>query len=150
MNQTDTTIMSANEEMWAIVELMGHGQTAGIISRPTEWGGLLRIEVPAEHGGFTTEFYGEKSIYRIKFVSEEIARAYAPSEREISIYDAPIITREKHEAIVRDLRLEIRRLDNIQAELRHRLTNIPDRLPIPPSDEGDDMGPARAGKEIDF
>lgn len=147
MNQPDTTIMPAHEEMWAIVELMGHAQTAGRISRSPEWSGLLRVDVPDEHEGFSTEFYGERSIYRIKFVSEEIARAYAPSEREISAYDAPIITREQHHAVVRDLRLEISRLDNQVDELRRRLTSIPDRLDLPapsPDEDEDDE------QEIDF
>ena len=88
-------------EMWATVELMGHGQTAGRISMPTEWGGLLRVDVPNSDGSYTTEFYGLRAVYRIKFTSEQIARAYAPQERDIVAYDAPIVTREQHEATVR-------------------------------------------------
>jgi len=72
-------------EMWATVELMGHGQTAGRISMPTEWGGLLRVDVPIADGSYTTEFYGLRAVYRIKFTSEQIARAYAPQEREATV-----------------------------------------------------------------
>lgn len=69
-------------DMWAIVELMGHGLTAGII-RKSDLGGLLRVDVPI-NDGFRTEYYGEQAIYSIKVVSEEIARAYAVEEREIN------------------------------------------------------------------
>ena len=34
-----TLIENTQEEMWATVELMGHGQTAGRVTKPSEWGG---------------------------------------------------------------------------------------------------------------
>ena len=49
--------MSEKNEMWAVVELMGHGITAGII-RTSDLGGLLRVDVPIEDS-FRTEYYGE-------------------------------------------------------------------------------------------
>ena len=36
-------------EMWAVVETMGHGRTAGLI-RTSDLGGLLRVDVPVEDG----------------------------------------------------------------------------------------------------
>lgn len=89
-------------EQWAIVDLMGHAQTAG---RITNEGGLLRVDVPQEES-YRTEFYGMQAIYSIKIVSEEIARAYAKRVPiDITyVYNAPIITREQHEQIVAELR----------------------------------------------
>ena len=46
-------------EMWAIVELMGHGVTAGII-RTSDLGGLLRVDVPIDGEGYRTEYYGRE------------------------------------------------------------------------------------------
>lgn len=112
------------EEMWAIVELMGHGQTAGRVEKPTEWGGLMRVDVPGEDGSFRTEFYGMPAIYSVKFVSEEIARAYAPRKRDITAYDSPIITREQHDSVVRRLEAEQRELNMQVRELERRLTQI--------------------------
>src|SRR3990167_7851273 len=40
-----------NIEQWATVELMGHAQTSGRISRPSDCGGLLRVDVPLGKNG---------------------------------------------------------------------------------------------------
>lgn len=91
-DQDQAVIQTEQQEMWAIVvELMGHAQTAGRITKPSEWGGLMRVDVPGENGDYTTEFYKMSAIYRVKFTSEEIARAYAPKERAITGYDAPTV-----------------------------------------------------------
>lgn len=128
---TENKIMQAQEEMWAIVELMGHGQTAGRIEKPTEWGGLMRVDVPAEDdSSYRTEFYSMSAIYSVKFVSEEIARAYAPKKRDITAYDTPIVTREQHEATVRELRSERNDLQRQIHELERRLTQVA-ALPAP-------------------
>lgn len=121
---TENQIIPTQEEMWAVVELMGHGQTAGRIEKPTEWGGLMRVDVPDEDGSFRTELYGIGSIYSVKFVSEEIARAYAPKKREITTYDAPIVTREQYNTAVRKLNHERDNLLMQIHELRNRLTKI--------------------------
>ncbi len=85
-----------NVEMWVIVELMGHGRTAGII-RTSDLDGLLRVDVPAEDG-YCTEYYGEAAIYSIKVVSEEIARAYVSPERNIIAYhNKSIVSRYQYE-----------------------------------------------------
>lgn len=113
--------MSDTVEMWAVVELMGHGRTAGII-RTSDLGSLLRVDVPIDDG-FRTEYYGEAAIFSVKIVSEEIARAYARPEREISMYDEPIVPRHQYEEALRQSRHEI---DN----LRHRNRVLEDRLTV--------------------
>ncbi len=120
------------QEMWGLVSLMGHGKTAGRISKPTDWGGLLRVDVP-EGDGFATEMYGAAAIFSIKFVSEEIARAYAQRPTEIAVYDSPIITREQHEEVVRLLTEQKTALRRTVNELQYRLTAV---AALPPPDEG--------------
>src|SRR3990167_3701051 len=87
--------MSENNNTWAVVELMGHITIAGSITKPGEYGGLWQVDIP-EGETFRTEFFGSQSVYRIRIVSEEIARGYARPGHEIIEYDAPIITREEH------------------------------------------------------
>lgn len=93
------------QEMWAVVELMGHGRTAGRI-RLSDLGGLLRVDVPTEDN-YRTEFYGAAAIYSVKIVSEEVARAYASPARAMLSYDEPIVPREQYEAA-----LSMARADN--------------------------------------
>jgi hypothetical protein len=106
-------------EMWAVVELMGHGRTAGII-RTSDLGGLLRVDVPIEDG-YRTEYYGEAAIYSIKVVSEEIARAYALPERDIVAYDEPIVPRAQFEEALRQAR-------RMNASLAYHLETLQRRL----------------------
>lgn len=120
----DNQVIQVDEqEMWAVVELMGHAQTAGRISKPGDWGNLLRVDVPTEDG-YNTEFYGISAVYRIKFVSEEIARAYAPKERDVVAYDTPIVTREQHEAAMRRIEADNSQLRREIRELQSRLTAV--------------------------
>lgn len=93
------------QEMWAVVELMGHGRTAGRI-RLSDLGGLLRVDVPTEDN-YRTEFYGAAAVYSVKIVSEEVARAYASPARAMLSYDEPIVPREQYEAA-----LSMARADN--------------------------------------
>ena len=66
---------------WAIVEIMGHHQSAGRIQEVTRFGAqLLRVDRPEKDGGFHTEFYGGQAIYRIRPCTEEIARRYATEQ----------------------------------------------------------------------
>lgn len=83
-------------DTWAIAELMGHLTLAGRITKPGDNGGLWQIDIP-DKDSFHTEFFGSQSVYRIRIVSEEIARAYV-SHHEMIEYAAPIVTREEHEA----------------------------------------------------
>lgn len=97
-------------DTWAIVELMGHVALAGRLTKPGEYGALWQIDIP-EGDLFRTEFFGSQSVYRIRIVSEAIARGYARPGREMIEYNAPIISREEHEAILSDYKeaLEIAR-----------------------------------------
>lgn len=108
-------------EQWAMVDLMGHAQTSGRIVME---GGLLRVDVP-EGDGFRTEYYGLQAIYSIKIVSQEIARAYAhESRRGAYAYDAPIVTREEHRAMIDRLEEKNIRLQEQIQELSRRLTTV--------------------------
>jgi len=103
--------MNNQNDTWGVVELMGHVTVAGKITKPGEYGGLWQIDIP-ESETFRTEFFGSQSVYRVRIVSEEIARAYARSGNDIIAYDAPIITREEHEAAMsqaREIINELRR-----------------------------------------
>lgn len=122
--------METKTEVWAIVELMGHAQTAGII-RTSDLGGLVRVDVPMGEG-FRTEYYGSQAIYAIRIVSEEIARAYALPEREICSYNVPIVPRaEFEEALQKARRLNENQAHQIEV-LQTRLTTVnslPEQLP---------------------
>jgi len=114
--------MTEEKENWAVVELMGHDMTAGII-RPCEIGGLMKIDVP-EGDGFRTEFIGAGAIFRIRIVSEEIARVYARPERGIIAYDEPIVPRSMYEDALQKARTEIERSKHQIEVLSARLTKI--------------------------
>lgn len=120
---TEQRAERAQGEQWAIVELMGHAQTAGLI-RTSDFGGLLRLDVPMQEG-FRTEYYGNAAIYAIRIVSEEIARAFARPDRDISVYDVPIVPRVEYEEALRKSRQEKQRLERENEILRHRLTAVP-------------------------
>lgn len=64
-------------ESWAIVELFGHTQIAGLVSEATLGGAaFVRVDVPEVDGQPPfTKFYGPGAIYSITPVSEEIARS---------------------------------------------------------------------------
>lgn len=69
---------------WAIVELFGHQQTAGLVSEHTIAStGFIRVDVPESpvRPGFT-RFFSPSAIYSIVPTSEEIARAFA--DRNVS------------------------------------------------------------------
>lgn len=133
--------MSENDA-WAIVDLMGHVTLAGRVTKPGEFGGLWQIDVP-DGESYRTEFFGSQSVYRIRMVSEEIARAYATPAHEIIAYDSPIVTREEHLHAIETARQYNSRLENEISELRRRLTAV-NALPAPNQwdspDEKDESG----------
>lgn len=60
---------------WAILELMGHRQRAGLVKDVEMFGGkLLRIDIPVTADKTVTEFYGCSSIYALRPCTEEIVR----------------------------------------------------------------------------
>ena len=121
----------SDKEQWATIDLMGHAQTAGRISRPQDWGGLLRVDVPmqGEDGveTYRTEYYGLAAIYSIRLVSEEIARAYAPTVQASWAYDAKMITIEQHQDYVRQSEASMNELKMEILTLHRRITDIDKR-----------------------
>lgn len=109
-------------DMWCVVELMGHDITAGIM-RPCEIGGLMKIDVPIDDG-FRTEFIGPGAVFRIRVVSEEIARVYASPERGIIEYDAPIVPRAEYENALQKARSANNALQHKIDVLQDRLTSV--------------------------
>jgi len=99
---------------WAIAELMGHLTLAGRITKPGEYGGLWQIDIPDKDGeGYHTEFFSSGSVYRIRMVSEDIARAYTVHNQVLE-YNAPIVTQAEHLAA-------LRRAQEIIEDLRNQL-----------------------------
>jgi hypothetical protein len=127
--------MSTNNDSWAVVELMGHVTLAGRVTKPGEYGGLWQIDVPDEEN-YQTQFFGSQSVYRIRMVSEEIARAYVRPSHAIIEYDAPIVTREEHEDAMQKARGEYYRIKGENEELRRRLTAV-NALPSGLEEESD-------------
>jgi len=113
-----------NNDSWAVAELMGHVTLAGRITKPGEYGGLWQIDIP-EGDSFRTEFFGSQAVYRIRIVSEEIARAYARPGHEVIAYDAPIITREEHLQVVEKAGEKIRDLQTRLHEAEMKLLALP-------------------------
>ena len=106
-------IQSAPEEVgqYAIVELMGHKVVAGLVTKSEMLGKpMLRVDVPATsiYPGFT-QFYGESAIYCVTFVSEEVAKLTAESNKvnPVSVYVPELISREWHEQIVGEYQKKI-------------------------------------------
>jgi hypothetical protein len=68
---------------WAIVEIMGRKVVAGYITQAVQFGlPMLRIDIPATSifPAFTQE-YGAQAIYAITYVSEQVARMTAESNK---------------------------------------------------------------------
>lgn len=113
-------------ETWAVAELMGHLTLAGRLTKPGDNGGLWQIDIPDETpAGFHTEFFASGSVYRIRIVSEQIARAYV-RKNEIIEYAAPIVTQEEHQAalnrareIIEGLRSELRQVKALPPGYEH-------------------------------
>jgi len=60
---------------WAILELMGHRQRAGLVEEVEIAGGkMLRIDIHGADDVVATEFYGCSAVYSLRPVSEDIAR----------------------------------------------------------------------------
>jgi hypothetical protein len=63
------------EELWGLVELMGHQKIAGRLSEVTMYGAAwLRVDVPDRAGqpGFS-QLYGSGAVYRITFATKDVA-----------------------------------------------------------------------------
>ena len=115
--------MSENNDSWAVVELMGHVTIAGRITKPGEYGGLWQVDIP-DGETFRTEFFGSQSVYRVRIVNEEIARAYAKPAHAVVEYDAPIVTREQYENSMQKAQEQYYTVKRENEELRRRLTAV--------------------------
>lgn len=75
-----TTTDSETLDSWAIVEMMGHVRRAGRLREVELAGaGFLRLDIPTNTGGWTTQLIAPAAIYAITPTTEEIARAAARS-----------------------------------------------------------------------
>lgn len=73
--------MSDTFNQWAILELLGHVRITGKVSEELRFGVALgRIDIPTGDG-FTTQYFGGSSIYRLTPTTEEIARSVAMSNQ---------------------------------------------------------------------
>lgn len=85
---------------WAVVEVMGHRQFAGLVTEQAIGGAsFVRVDVPAvQVDGETlpafTKVLGAGSIYAITPCTEETARAFAQQSRQraFATYEAPRLT----------------------------------------------------------
>lgn len=115
--------MDTNNDSWAVIELMGHVTIAGRVTKPGEYGGLWQVDIP-EGETFRTEFFGSQSVYRIRIVSEEIARGYALPSHDVMEYNAPIVTRAEHESAMDRARERYNQVERENQILRQRLTTV--------------------------
>lgn len=79
-------------EQWAILELMGHVKLAGRVTEEEHFGSKLgRIDIPNADGGFTTQFFGGGSVYRLTPTTEEIARHIALNNqpKPVQVWELP-------------------------------------------------------------
>jgi hypothetical protein len=71
---------------WAILELMGHVRLAGRVTEEAHFGTALgRIDIPVGDG-FTTQYFGGGSVYRLTPTTEEIARSVAARNQPEPVY----------------------------------------------------------------
>lgn len=99
---------------WAIIQLFGHKTLAGLVSKSEMLGqAMLRIDVPAtEAQPAFTQLYGDKAVYSVTFVSEEVAlkTAEAVQMNPINVYVPDLVTVQRHEQEVADLRRQLSRV----------------------------------------
>ncbi len=78
--------MPNDEAAWAIVELMGHVKLAGKLTEEEKFGAKMgRLDIPTDEG-FVTQFFGGGSVYRITYVTEEVARHVAKGNKADPVY----------------------------------------------------------------
>lgn len=87
---------------WAILELMGHIRTAGLVWEEEKFGAKLgRCDVPKSDGGFTTFYFGGSALFRMTPCTEEAARAVAKGNepRPVHEWEMPREPRESSRAL---------------------------------------------------
>lgn len=103
------------ETLWARVELMGHALAAGRLSHNSEFG-AIQLDIPLSSGGFATELYGPEAVFRIKFITEQMARALAIAfekngDCRVLTFDVPLMLRSEHDIVVAHLRAQVIELE---------------------------------------
>ncbi len=80
---SETTERDRPQDLWAIVEVMGHSRYAGRVSEYTGLGvPLVRVEVPeTEEEPAFEKLLGAASIFRVTPCTEDVARRAAESLR---------------------------------------------------------------------
>jgi hypothetical protein len=126
----------AQVEGWAIVDLMGHLRMGGYVSE-VDFGGsrVGRIDVPAEgEEPASTHLFGGQSIYRLTFVTEEMARLVARRNpvRPIEEWDFRQDAKKRLEAsaledLQRDARRELVQEQREKEAIRTALERIAER-----------------------
>ena len=73
---TEPAAPESGFDSWCVIEIFGHERIAGRVTEQMIGGcSFIRVDVPASNGmPAYTKFYGEKAIYSILPVSEELAR----------------------------------------------------------------------------
>lgn len=66
------------DPFWAVVELFGHNQIAGVVSEDSIGGcSFIRVDMPPEDGRVgVTKWFGNGAIYSITPASEEVVKAF--------------------------------------------------------------------------
>lgn len=127
---TDTNERTAMEG-WAILDMMGHLRMGGYVTEVEFAGARVgRIDVPAEGDEpASTHLFGGQSIYRLSFVSEELARRAARSNpaRPIDHYEISAEIRERLETTERE-RIEQRAKAGAQREYHGKATEERQRV----------------------
>lgn len=75
---TEATETTGRAGEWAIVELLGHVRLGGFVTEEERFGAKVgRIDIPLADGKTATQLFGGGSLYRLTYVTEEIARGVA-------------------------------------------------------------------------
>jgi hypothetical protein len=113
---------------WAILELLGHVRLAGRVTEESHFGVALgRIDIPASDG-YTTQYFGGSSIYRLTPTTEEIARSVALQNQP-----APVRTWE----LPKPQQIEV---DRAASEMGFQMADTADRH----DEDFDDDGPGNS------
>ena len=114
-------------ETWAIVELIGHLELAGRLSKPDAFGGLYQLDIPTptveNPEAVRSELFSTQAVYRIRFVTKEIAWAYGV-HHEIIEWNAPVVTKEQYEQALQRSQHQLEKAEYEINELRRRLTAV--------------------------
>jgi|SRR5215813_6248636 len=87
MENQQTILPGDKFEIWGVLELMGHVKVAGRITEEDRFGGKLgRIDIPDAEQGFSTQYFGFSSVYRLTACTEEVARFVAGQNRSQPVH----------------------------------------------------------------